>query len=59
MIVSMSWLSITASQCSDSTSGRASPDGIGVTRPTHSAAMRGVNTGSTSMCLGRRPATSA
>ncbi len=59
MIVSMSWLSITASQCRDSTSGRASPVGIGVTNPTHSEAMRGVRTGSTRMRRGRSPATSA
>ena len=59
MIVSMSWLFITASQCSDSTSGRAGPDGIEVTNPTQSAAIRGVSTGSTSMRRRRRPATSA
>ena len=59
MMVSMSWLFITASQCNDSTRGRASPDGIGVTKPTHSAAMRGVSTGSTRIRRGRSPATSA
>ena len=55
----MSWSPITASHSSDSTSGRASPDGIGVTRPTHKLAIVGVRNGSTTISRRRRPATSA
>ncbi len=57
--VSMSWLLITASHSSDSISGRASPDGIGVTVPTHKLAIAGVRKGSTIRYRLPNPATSA
>ena len=55
--MSCSWH--TASHSSDSTSGRASPEGIGVTRPTHQLAIVGVRNGSTTITRRRSPATSA
>ena len=55
----MSCSCLTASHSSDSTNGRASPDGIGVTRPTHQLAIVGVSNGSTTINRRRRPATSA
>ena len=59
MTASMSCSDITASCSSDSTSGRASPDGIGVTKPTHQLAMLGVSSGSATMTRLRSPASSA
>ena len=54
----MSCSAHTTSLRSDSTSGMASPEGTGVTRPTHSDDSRGVSSGTGSSTRGRSPAAS-